>query len=143
MRTTILLIFISFTMMAGCTSASDTAATPEPSPVPAAAAKPAAMLLALDGVRFDMPLKEFKPLFKIKKEKKKGEDFNVALDTDTLVDFVLDSYMGQPAKGASATFYNGGLAHLSIKILKSDLPFFKQAFKKQYGKSLLSRRCEA
>jgi len=133
MRTTVLMIFISFTLMTGCTSASDTEATPESSPVPAAAAKPA-RVIALEGVYFDMPLEEFKPLFKIKKEKKKGKDFNVALDTDTLIYFALDSYMGQRVQGASATFYSGRLALLSIKIQKPGLSFFQQAFKEQYGK---------
>jgi len=133
------MIFISFTLMTGCTSASDTAAdTASASELaPAFAVAPTskpARLIALEGVRFDMPLKEFKPLFKIIKEKKKGKDFNVALDTDTLIDFALDSYMDQPAQGASATFYNGRLALLSIKVLKPGLPFFQQAFKKQYGK---------
>jgi len=130
MRSIMLLIVVG--LMSGCTSSAEPNAKPHTQHSAKARTTPTGVI-ALDGVRFGMPLKDFRPLFKIRKELKKGKDFNIALAGDTLVLFSPSTYLGRPVQGASATFYDGHLVRLAIDFRKSELPFFLQAMKKRLG----------
>ncbi len=147
MRITCTCLLLSFGLLAGCSADTDTdtdtARRPAPEKVQAMAWEKAptvpAGVIALEGVRFGMPLKEFRPLFKIRKEQKKSKkdkepNVHLMLDTDALVDFALDAYMGHPVQGGTAAFYDGHLTHLTINFHNSELPAFLRDFRRRFGK---------